>query len=133
MSRTEGEDSPRRSQSTQGNPREIAIDRQGQAVIREHIAGRIALEAPALLPYELSNAVWQAERRGRITRFQADEILLAMTGLDIAIIPQDWGVMLLFARQFNCSAYDAAYLLLAQQTRQPLLTGDLRLFNAVHT
>jgi predicted nucleic acid-binding protein len=105
---------------------------QAQAVVREHVAGRIHLMAPALLPYELSNAVWQAERRGRITRPQADEVLQAMAGLDIEIVPQVWGVMLPLARQFDRSAYDAAYLTLAQETGQPLITGDLRLYNAVH-
>ena len=105
---------------------------QAQAVVRHHVAGRTHLAAPALLPYELSNAVWQAERRGRITRAQADEVLQAMAGLDIEIVPQAWAVMLPLARQFDRSAYDAAYLTLAQETSQPLLTGDLRLFNAVH-
>jgi predicted nucleic acid-binding protein len=105
---------------------------QAQAVVREHVAGRIHLVAPALLPYELSNAVWQAERRGRIPRAQADDILQAMAGLDIEIIPQTWGVMLPLARQFDRSAYDAAYLTLAQDAGQQFLTGDLRLYNAVH-
>lgn len=105
---------------------------KAQAVIREHVAGRVHLMAPALLPYELSNAVWQAERRGRITPDQADEILHAMAELDIEIVSQTWGVMLPLARLFDRSAYDAAYLTLAQDSGQPLLTGDLRLFNAVH-
>lgn len=103
------------------------------AVIRDHVLGRLHLKAPALLPYELSNAVWQAERRGRVTRSQADRIIQSFSRLDIEIISQSWSVMLPLARQFNCSAYDAAYLTLAQQTSQPLLTGDRRLFNAVHT
>jgi predicted nucleic acid-binding protein len=105
---------------------------KAHAVIREHIAGRVHLMAPSLLPYELSNAVWQAERRRRILPSQADEILQAIAGLDIEIVPQAWGAMLPLARQFDRSAYDAAYLMLAQDTGQPLLTGDLHLFNAVH-
>ena len=106
---------------------------QAQMVLRDHVAGRLRLAAPALLPYELSNAVWHAERRGRISRIQADEILEAMVGLNIEIIPQSWGVMLPIARKFDCSGYDAAYLALAQLQDQPLLTGDLHLFNAVHS
>ena len=58
---------------------------QAQAVVRDHVAGRIELKAPDLLPYELTNAVWQAERRGRISSVQADEILQAMEGLQIDI------------------------------------------------
>ena len=106
---------------------------QAQAVVCDHVAGRIHLKAPALLPYELSNAVWQAERRARITRFQAEEILQSMTGLVIEIVTQDWGVMLPLARKFDRSAYDAAYLVLAQDTGESFIIGDLRLYNAVHT
>jgi len=39
--------------------------------------------------------------------------------------------MLPLARQYDRSAYDAAYLTLAQQTGEPLVTGDKRLYNAV--
>jgi len=105
---------------------------QAQAVLREHVAGRLHLKAPALLPYELSNAVWQAERRGRITRAQADEIMQALGGLEIEIVGQEWGEMLPLAWRFGRSAYDAAYLALAEKTGEPLITGDERLFNAVH-
>jgi predicted nucleic acid-binding protein len=40
--------------------------------------------------------------------------------------------MLPLARQFDRSVYDAAYLALAQETDQTLITGDLRLYQAVH-
>ncbi len=105
---------------------------QAQIILRSHINGDLKLQAPALLPYELSNAVWQAERRQRITRDQAEEILQVMGELDIEVIQQEPGEMLPMARQFDRSAYDAAYLSLAHKTGQKLLTGDLRLYNAVH-
>jgi predicted nucleic acid-binding protein len=101
------------------------------ALIREHIAGRLNLRAPALLPYELSNAVWQAERRGRINRNQADRVIEAFANLDIEIVPQPLGGMLPLARQYHLSAYDAAYLSLAQSSGESLVTGDQRLYNAV--
>jgi predicted nucleic acid-binding protein len=101
------------------------------AVVRDHVSGRLQLKAPALLPYELSNAVWQAERRGRINRDQADRIIASFASLDIEIVSQSWGDMLPLARQYDRSAYDAAYLLLAQQTDEPLITCDERLYNAV--
>lgn len=102
------------------------------ALVRDHLSGQVQLKAPALLPYELSNAVWQAERRGRINRGQADRILQSFADLDIEVIPQSWGEMLPLARRFERSAYDAAYLTLAQQLGEPFITADLRLYNAVH-
>jgi predicted nucleic acid-binding protein len=105
---------------------------QAQAVIREYVAGRLPLKAPALLPYELANAVWQAERRGRISHLQADQIIKAFAGLEIEILPQEWGEMLPFARKYDRSAYDAAYLALSEKTGEPLITGDERLYNAIH-
>jgi len=106
---------------------------QAQRLVREHIAGRVHLKAPALLPYELSNAVWQTERRGRITTAQADALIQAFAGLKVEIVPQGWVQMLPLARRFDRSAYDAAYLVLAEETQEPLITADERLYHAVHS
>jgi predicted nucleic acid-binding protein len=105
---------------------------QAQAIVRDHVAGRIELRAPDLLTYELANVVWQAERRGRISTDQANEITQAMEGLKIEILSLDWAEMLPLARRFGRSAYEAAYLALAENLGEPLITGDERLYNAVH-
>ena len=105
---------------------------QAQWLIRDHVAGQLTLQAPSLLSYELCNAIWVAERRGRISRDQADEILQAIEDLNIRIQHLDWKELLPLARQYNRTAYDAAYLALAQSNQQPLITGDERLYNAVH-
>jgi predicted nucleic acid-binding protein len=112
---------------------------QAQKLVREHVAGRVQLKAPALLVYELSNAVWQAEQRKRITAAQADEILQAFAGLEIEIIPPTFprresseGEMLSLTRRFNCSAYEAAYLALAlAEKAKSFITADERLYHAV--
>lgn len=107
------------------------VQPNAMAVVRHHVSGRLHLKAPALLPYELSNAVWQAERRGRISRDQADRIIESFANLDIEIIPQSWGESLPLARRFGRSAYDAAYLTLAERLGEQFITGDERLYNAV--
>jgi len=104
---------------------------QAQAIMHAHASGRERLRAPALLVYDISNAVWQAERRGRITGAQVNEILQAVAALEIELIPQAWGEMLTLARQYICSAYDVAYLVLAERLGEQLITADLRLYNAV--
>lgn len=106
---------------------------QAQAVLREHAAGREQLKAPAFIVYEVTNAVWQAERRRRISPAQSDEILQAASGLDIQLHPSHWGESLPMARRFDRSAYDAAYLALAEQLGEKMMTADKRLYNAVHS
>jgi predicted nucleic acid-binding protein len=105
---------------------------QAQALIRDHVMGRAELAAPALLLYEVTNAVVQAQRRGHITDRQAQGILTSLEGLEIALRPVTWQRMLPMAVRYDRSAYDAAYLALAEMTEQPLITGDRRLYNAVH-
>ena len=69
----------------------------------------------------------QSDER-RISHLQADQIINAFAGLEIEILPQEWGEMLPLARKYNRSAYDAAYLALAEQTGEPLITGDRAIF-----
>ena len=104
---------------------------QAQALIREAVIGQLQLEAPYLLLYEVVNAVVQARRRGRVTDEQTVEILSSFEGLGIPLKPVSWQQMLPIALRFGRSAYDAAYLALAEADDQPLVTGDERLYNAV--
>jgi predicted nucleic acid-binding protein len=104
---------------------------QAQALIRDHVLGRVELAAPTLLPYEVTNAVVQARRRGRITDEQGQNILAVFEGLEIATRPVSWQQMLPLAVRYDRSAYDAAYLALAEMAGEPLVTGDRRLYNAV--
>lgn len=103
------------------------------ALLREHAAGQEVLKAPTLIMYETANAVWQAERRGRVTSDQAGEILGAAAGLGIDLHQMEWGETLPLARHFQRSAYDAAYIALAYRLQEDLVTADERLYNAVHS
>jgi predicted nucleic acid-binding protein len=104
---------------------------QAQALIRDHVVGRVQLAAPTLLLYEVTNAVVQAVRRGRIADGEGEGILAAFEGLGIEVEAVTWQQMLPLARRFDRSAYDAAYLALAEARGEPLVTGDLRLYRAV--
>ena len=104
---------------------------QAQALIRDHVIGHVQLAAPTLLLYEFTNAVLQAARRGRITNEEGEAILVAFDGLGIELDTVTWQQILPLAQRFDRSAYDAAYLALAEVREEPLVTGDLRLYNAV--
>jgi predicted nucleic acid-binding protein len=105
---------------------------RAQALIREHVSGRVQLAAPTLLTYEVTNAVLQAVRRGRVAEEDAEAVLIAVEGLSIEIEAVSWQQMLPMAHRFDRSAYDAAYLALAEARGEPLVTGDEKLYNAVH-
>ncbi len=104
---------------------------QAQALIRDHVIGDVQLAAPTLLLYEVTNAVLQARRRGRISDEQAEGILASLERLGIVLEPVTWQQMLPLATRFDRSAYDAAYLALAEMTGRHLITADSRLYNAV--
>ncbi|MEA3337410.1 MAG: type II toxin-antitoxin system VapC family toxin [Chloroflexota bacterium] len=105
---------------------------QAQGLVRDHVVRHVALVAPTLLLNEVTNAVVQARRQGRLSDMQARDVLIAIEGLGIALRPVTWQQILPFAQRFDRSAYDAAYLALAEMTGEPLITGDRRLYNAVH-
>jgi predicted nucleic acid-binding protein len=104
---------------------------KAQRWLRGHVSGELKLRAPDLIIYEVSNNIWQAERRGRLRRDQADQILDAVRGLRIEFFRTEIGEMLSHARRFGLSAYEAAYIALAERLSEPLVTGDERLFNSV--
>jgi predicted nucleic acid-binding protein len=104
---------------------------KAQALIRAYAQGEIELHAPTLLPYEVTNAVLQAIRRDRIGPEKRQEILAAFEGLSIPTMDASWQRTLELARTHDRSAYDAAYLALAEETGGKLVTGDRRLYNAV--
>jgi predicted nucleic acid-binding protein len=103
-----------------------------QALMRDHVSGQTELTAPTLLLYEVTNAVLQAVRRGRATAQTGEEILVAIEGLDIKVGTVTWQQVIRMAGRFDRSAYDAAYLALAEARGEALVTGDRRLYNAVH-
>jgi predicted nucleic acid-binding protein len=87
---------------------------------------------PAMWPFEVANALVDAERRGRINAAQQAEFLERLRLLPIVIEhrPAVWlGQQILpLARTHRFSAYDAAYLELAIREGLPLATldGNLR-------
>jgi len=102
-------------------------------ILNAHVSDRIALHAPALLEFEVANGLAIAKRRGRVGD---DDALKAMEGfaeIGIELYP----LMPLFRKvldysdRYNISAYDAAYVALADDLKNQLVTADKRLFNSI--
>jgi len=104
---------------------------EAQAIIRAYVQEEIEFLAPTLLPYEVTNAILQAVRRDRITLGKGQEILSVFQGVGIPTAVVSWQRALELARTYDRSAYDGAYLALAEETGSKLVTGDRRLYNAV--
>ena len=87
---------------------------------------------PAHWPLEVINALVIARRRGRVTTEQIGEFIEDLGALPIRIeppaSPAHWPVIVALAERYRLTAYDVAYLDLAQRTGLPLATldGDLR-------
>ncbi len=93
--------------------------------------------APALWPFEVASALTTAERRGRIDAAQQAEFLEWLRQLPVAVEhrPTTWlcQQILPLTRAYRLSAYDAAYLELAQREGLPLATLDGDLQTAART
>ena len=101
------------------------------------ILDRVKLEGarvPSLWHLEVGNALWQAERRKRISEAEVSqrlELLAALPILTDAGTPQRaWGPALALARQHNLTVYDAAYLELATRLGVTLASKDKALLEA---
>lgn len=87
--------------------------------------------APRIWRYEFRNALVTNERRGRISSEQASRILAASLALNVEIDEShDEAQLLDFARRFDLTTYEAAYLEVAFRRNLPLATFDRRLRKA---
>ena len=88
------------------------------------------LLAPGLLRYEMASVCATKLRNDpRHAKLTLQRYRL-FSGLDIEFAESDWDTLPLLARQWDLTAYDAAYLQLALKRKAPLVTLDARLAGA---
>jgi predicted nucleic acid-binding protein len=86
---------------------------------------------PSIWFLEVSNALMNALRRKRISDGDFDNCISALSALPIEVdTTADIAGVLLIARRFSLTSYDAAYLELAQRRGSPLATLDEKLRQA---
>ena len=101
------------------------------ALRKDYLEGEsIALSAPHLLIYELTNALWAATRRLRLAPDLAREALGNFLECDIALRMPAPEKVLEIAMAAAVTAYDAAYVALAEELGAELWTADRALFEA---
>lgn len=110
---------------------------QALTLLGEATVSRVKLVIPSLTRYEVLNVLSRITRglkKGQALPPQdAQEILTAIEALkleehDVSGLEKR---ILQVAHQYQRSAYDAAYLALAERLRADLLTGDERFYNAL--
>ena len=86
---------------------------------------------PSLWWFEIRNTLIVNERRKRITVVAVDVFLAELASLGIAIDSEPDGERVMaIARKYNLSAYDSAYLELAERAKSPLASLDGSLVKA---
>ena len=82
------------------------------------------LVAPAVLPYEIGNALSSLVRRTVLPEEKLPAVWDAAVAVPVALTAVDVRASLLLAGRFRVYAYDAYFLQCAIETRCPLLTLD---------
>ena len=87
---------------------------------------------PALRELEVSNVLLLGERRSRLTESQSARFVALLGQLPIHVdsASVDVGAVLATGHRHTLTAYDAAYLVLAEREGVPLATLDAKLRNA---
>jgi predicted nucleic acid-binding protein len=87
---------------------------------------------PALWELEVSNVLLIAERRSRLTEAQSARFVALLGQLPIHVdsASVEMGAVLAAGRHYSLTAYDAAYLVLAEREGVALATTDASLRNA---
>jgi len=91
------------------------------------------LVVPGLFWAECGNIFWNAMRRGRCTRDEAERSMAALKDLALATVPTEALVEHAFkiAADFSRTVYDSIYVALAVECRAELVTADEKLANAI--
>ena len=86
--------------------------------------------APALLPFEVANVLRRQASTGILAAGQAELALDGFGMLPIELWPWDAVAARVWQLRGSMTAYDAAYVALAELLACPLVTGDARLARA---
>lgn len=92
--------------------------------------GRVSLVAPFLLVFELTNGMLTATRHRRLSQAQAEEGLGLLLAARIRLVAVDAARVFSLAMRWKLSAYDGAYLGLAEKLESEVWTGDRAFYAA---
>jgi predicted nucleic acid-binding protein len=98
------------------------------ALIENRIYSRHeTLHAPHLLDLEVAQVLRRLVREGTVSERRGDQALQDLLALRITRYPHDILLRRIWQHRNNLTAYDAAYVALAERLGAPLLSRDARL------
>ena len=112
-----------------------AVDWLLQTPVGQRIEKRIysrneSLHAPHLLDLEVAQVLRRLARGGTVPARRAEEAVRDLLDLRITRYPHFVLLPAIWQHRHNFSAYDAAYVVLAEKLGAPLITRDGRLASA---
>jgi predicted nucleic acid-binding protein len=97
------------------------------AVVERLFAPRETLHAPHLIDVEVAQVIRRYAATGKIEDGRGREALIDLADLRLVRYPHDLLLPRIWELRDNFSAYDAAYVALAEALDAPLVTRDRRL------
>lgn len=88
------------------------------------------LHAPCVIDFEAASTLRRLERMGALAPNEARDVLDQWATLDIVRHPAEPLLVRIWNLRHNLSAYDGAYVALAEALDAPLLTADTRMARA---
>ncbi|TDC47981.1 PIN domain-containing protein [Jiangella ureilytica] len=95
-------------------------------ILRQRLSEPRVLNAPHLIDVEVSNALRGLTLGGKLTEARADAIRADFADLHIERMPGQALAGRMWELRHDSTAYDAAYIALAELPACPLLTGDAK-------
>ncbi|MHB8516609.1 MAG: type II toxin-antitoxin system VapC family toxin [Dehalococcoidia bacterium] len=111
-----------------------ALSETAHALVRDALLARRPIVAPPLLPSEVTNAVYQQERRKLISAREADEALRRFLALPVQLVALTdvFVEALAHARRHRLAAtYDSQYIVVAERLDADLWTADATLIRSL--
>jgi predicted nucleic acid-binding protein len=102
----------------------------GQLIEKRIYARNESLHAPHLLDVEVAQVLRRLVREGTIRALRAEEALQDLGDLRITRYPHFVFLSEIWRNRHNLTAYDAAYVVLAESLSAVLVTRDQRLSSA---